>query len=54
MESKPVLKAFVRARKWGVPVSVPCYCLACSFEAAMKGDTSFIAYAGTCGCSRSL
>ena len=25
LESKPVLKAFVRARKWGVPVSVPCY-----------------------------
>ena len=25
LESKPVLKAFVRARKWGVPVSLPCY-----------------------------
>ena len=25
LEPKPILKAFVRARKWGVPVSVPCY-----------------------------
>ena len=35
-------------------ITMVLHSLACSSEAAMKGDTSFIVYGGTCGGSRSL
>ena len=35
-------------------ITMVLHSLACSSEAAMKGDTSFIVYNSTRGCSRSL
>ena len=52
----PAFGSVLRPQKRPVSTAVAMvlHSLASSFEAATKGDTSFIVCGGTCGCSRSL